>query len=1132
MSTRDPEQTQRYARGTMPERTRASVTATVLFTDLAASTELMARLGDAAFDEVRRAHFAGLREVFAAHAGEEIKNTGDGLMVTFGSAADALSAAVEAQQTTVRRDPALPVPIELRVGLALGEVALEGGDVFGTAVVEAARLVARAEPGQILTTAVVRIVAGSRAEVTFSDLGSVELKGLPEPVPICSVAWARPEATVLPLPPLLRGAGRIFVGRDDLLAQLVGHWKEAAAGSRRTVLLGGEPGIGKTRLATALAEAAHANGAVVLAGRCDEDLGVPFQPFVEALQHYATHAAAPRLGRFGGELSRLIPEISEMIPGLAPPLRSDPETARYRLFDAVAAWLAGVSAETPVLLVIDDLQWAAKPTLLLLRHVLRSAEPLRLLVVVTYRDSEVGRDPPLTEFLADLRRLEGVERFSLTGLDRAGVSAFVEAAAGHRLTEAEEALPAAVWAETEGHPFFVAEVLRHLAETGRIERRDGRWIITAQIEELGIPDGIREVVGQRLGRLSVEANRSLTIGAVTGLEFDPAVVRVAAELGEDDLIAALEEGVAARLVSEVRGGGPRYRFAHALVRATLCDGLSGPRRVAVHRRVADAIEAVHGRALDDYLPALAHHCARAAVPGDQTTAARALDYAARAGDRALAQLAHDEAVAYYRQALQLCDDAAGNGVASDDQEKRHLELLIALGNAQRRAGDPDHRATLLDAANQARRRGDADALARAALASCRPGYVSGTGSLDTERVAVLEAALEAVTVQAGPSATTDPAVMAIRARLLAGLGVELVYGDVHRPRRVAASDEALALARAIDDPATLFYVLVARFMAINSPATLGQRLADTAELLALVDTIDDPQTRFLAHFLRARVSLEAADLTSARVHADAGLAVADDLGQPGFRWMARWTLFGQVLLAGRLDEADRLERETSEIGAAVGQSDIGVHQLLERYMVAYDRGQLDELEAELVALAERVVIITSLGELVALLHCEAGRLDRAREAFAPIVAQGYHLPEDVMWLGMSQVAAEIVHRLDDRTGAAVLLDRLAPYPGVFSTFGGISFGCTTYYLGLLEVTLGHLDAAIGHFVEAAGIYERVGVPAHLGRAQVAWAQALLARRSPGDAEQARALLTSALTAAREFGFGSVERRAVPLLAGS
>jgi class 3 adenylate cyclase len=1112
-----------------PER-RPSATATVLLTDLVASTKLMARLGDAAFDDLRRAHFGGLHEAFTAHGGEVIKNTGDGLLVTFGSAADALAAAVAAQQATVRPDPAVPVPLELRVGLALGEVAFDAGDVFGTPVVEAARLVALAEPGQILTTAVVRIVAGSRAGVTFTDLGSVELKGLPEPVPICSVAWTRPEAAVLPLPPLLRGAGRIFVGRDDLLAQLVRLRKETAVGGCRAALLGGEPGIGKTRLATALAEAAHADGAIVLAGRCDEDLGVPFQPFVEALQHYATHTASPRLGRFGGELSRLVPEISEMIPGLAAPLRSDPETERYRLFDAVAAWLSDVSLEAPVLLVIDDLQWAAKPTLLLLRHVLRSAEPVRLLVVVTYRDSELGRDHPLTELMADLRRLGGVERFSLTGLDRAGVSAFIEAAAGHRLSEADEALPAAVWAETEGHPFFVAEVLRHLTETGRVEEQEGRWVVTAPVAELEIPDGVREVVGQRLTRLSGEANRALTVGAVAGLEFEPAVVRVAAELGEDDLITALEEGVHARLVSEVQGGGSRYRFAHALVRATLYDGMSGPRRVAVHRRVADAIEAVHGRALDDYLPALAHHCSRAAVPGDEATAARAVDYAARAGDRALAQLAHDEAVAYYRQALQLIGIGPTGSQADSDSDRRRMQLLIALGDAQRRAGDPDHRATLIDAADRARRRGDADALARAALASLRPGYISATGGLDVEKVAMLDAALDAVATKAGPTAATDPAVMAIRARLLAGLGIELVYGEVHRARRLAASDEALALARAIDDPATLFYVLVARFMATNSPATLGQRLADTAELMALVETIEDPQPRFLAHFFSARVALEAADMATARSHADAGIVVADDLGQPAFRWMARWTLFGLVLLAGQLDEADRLIGEAFEIGTAGGQTDAGLHHAFERYVAGYERGRLDELEVELAAAVEQAVAIPSLCELVAMIHCEAGRLDRAREAFTPIVAWGYDLPKDVVWLGMSQVAAEIVNRLDDRTGAAVLLDRLAPFAGIFSTFGGVTFGCTTQNLGLLEATLGHLDAAIAHFADAAEIYERVGAPAFLGRTQVAWAQALLARHSPGDAQPARALLTEAVTNARERGFVSVERRAAPLLA--
>src|SRR5439155_23923075 len=151
------------------------------------------------------------------------------------------------------------------------------------------------------------------------------------------------------------GTSRIFVGREEELSRLGQLWKEVSAGERRVALLGGEPGIGKTRLAAEQAALVHADGATVLAGRCDEDLGVPFQPFVEALRHHVSHAGDPRVGRHPGELSRLVPELTQLVPGLPEPMRSDPETERYRLFDAVASWLADVSAEAPVLLVLDDL---------------------------------------------------------------------------------------------------------------------------------------------------------------------------------------------------------------------------------------------------------------------------------------------------------------------------------------------------------------------------------------------------------------------------------------------------------------------------------------------------------------------------------------------------------------------------------------------------------------------------------------------------------------------------------------------------------------------------------------------------------------------------------------------------------
>ncbi|MGH9004783.1 MAG: ATP-binding protein, partial [Acidimicrobiia bacterium] len=394
----------------------------------------------------------------------------------------------------------------------------------------------------------------------------------------------------------------------------------------------------------------------VLAGACGEDLGVPYQPFVEALRHLIDHTEASELpgwlGRYPGELVRLVPEVAQRLPGLPEPMTSDPETERYRLFDAVASWLADASRRHPLLLVLDDLQWAAKPTLLLLRHIARSAEPMRVLMLGTYRDTETGRNHPLSGTLADLRRIGSFERLSLVGFDRAGVLAFMEQAAGHAL-EDEPALnlAAAIHEETEGNPFFVVEVLRHLAETGGIERRDGRWGTSLPVEDLGIPEGVRDVVGRRLSRLAAETNRVLALAAVTGLEFDLAVLGHAAGLDEDGLAAVVDEAVAARLLSEVPGVGARYRFSHALVRDTLYGELSAARRITLHRRVAEATESVYRGRIDDHLPALAHHFSRAAAPSDETL--KGIDYATRAGDHALAQLAHDEAVTYYRQAIDL-----------------------------------------------------------------------------------------------------------------------------------------------------------------------------------------------------------------------------------------------------------------------------------------------------------------------------------------------------------------------------------------------------------------------------------------------------------------------------------------------
>ena len=656
--------------------------AVVLFTDLVGSTELRGRLGEQAADDLRRKHDQLLAGAVEANGGRVVKGLGDGIMATFAGASDAVAAAVMIQQAVDRlnRSNKAPVPLAVRVGLSAGDVGFEDDDVHGTPVIEASRLCAAADGGEILAAEVVRILAGSTGGRDLVSVGSLDLKGLDHPVATVRVGWEPATVSSIPMPALLTDIGRIFVGRDADLERLAQLWKESTAGERRVALLGGEPGVGKTRLAAELARRLHEEGGAVLAGRCDEDMGVPYQPFVEALRHFVDHTPAAdlkeRLGRYGGELGRLVPELLERIPDLPSPLQSDPETERYRLFDAVASWLGTVSMEEPVLLVLDDLQWAAKPTFLLLRHVVQSAEIQRLLVLGTYRDTELTHDHSLVELIADLRRQRRIERLPLSGLDDMAVTALVEQAAGRALDDEGLALARAIYQETDGNPFFVREVLRHLVETGEVERQAGVWAARLPVDELGIPEGVRDVVGRRLARLAEDTNQVLRVAAVAGTEFELPVLQ-ASGLDEEKLLAALEEAAAARLVIEA--SATRYRFAHALVRDTLYEGLTAARRVALHRRVAQAIESCHAGVIDDYLPALAHHWARASAPAADT--ARAVDYAGRAGDRALVQLAYDEAATYYHQALELT--AAGGA-----DEPGQLDLLIRLGEAQLRAGDP------------------------------------------------------------------------------------------------------------------------------------------------------------------------------------------------------------------------------------------------------------------------------------------------------------------------------------------------------------------------------------------------------------------------------------------------------------
>ena len=1097
----------RVARGSAGGAGRS--TAIVLFTDLVGSTELRSRLGENAADELRRKHDTLVADAVEVNRGVVVKNLGDGIMATFTGASDAVGAAVAIQQAIRRHNRSSAAAMEVRIGISAGDVLVEEDDCFGTPVIEAARLCGAAGGGQILASEMVRWLARS-GDATFTPVGNLDLKGLPEPIPTVQVDWAPLPQSSVPLPTFLTDIGRIFVGRDGELERLGQLWKEAAGGELRVALLGGEPGVGKTRLAAELARRVHDEGATVLAGRCDEDLGVPYQPFVEALRHFVDHAPelTGRLGRYGGELVRVVPELAERAPGLPTPLRSDPETERYRLFDAVAAWLVAASAEEPLLLVLDDLQWAAKPTLILLRHVLRAGGG-RVLVLGTYRDTELAHDHPFVEVVADLRRQGGVERLSLSGLDDVGVAAIVEQASGRALDEANLALARAVYEETEGNPFFVREVLRHLAESGAVERGEGGWTTRLPVDQMGIPEGVREVVGRRLSRLSGDANQALRIAAVVGPEFELGVVQAAGDLGENALLGAVEEAVAARVVIEV--SATRFRFAHALVRATLYESLTATRKVALHRKAAQAVETIHAGALDDYLPALAHHWARASAPAADT--ARAVEYATRAGDQALAQLAHDEAVTYYRQALELLDAAPG---AVDGQR---IPLLIALGEAERRAGDTAHRETLLRACRLAAEQGDADALARAALANTRGMYASSVGEVDHERVAALDAALDAVGGNDTPT----------RARLLAALGAEITFtGD--RERRLRLADEALAIARRTGDLATLAHVLLQRFFAIFFPDTLAELLDNTEELVSLAERLDDPVVRAQASWLRGRVLAQAGDMEEAVRHLEAAERLSEEIGQPTLRWLVGGTATARIILAGDLEEGERRVHAGFELGRATGQPDAASFLAVQLFLVRLEQDRLGELEEPF---AERVVALRGLPAArayLALLLCELDRPDEAIEHYERLAVDNFTtVPRDIAWLLCMSQCAAVCASLGNRAGARVLFDLLAPYGSQIVFSNGGALGAVAHYLAVLAATYGGFDEAQRRFAVAATTHVRIGAPNWLARTRLEWARMLLTRNGPGDAERAHDLLHQALTTARDLGLINIERRAVELL---
>ena len=1062
---------------------------TLLFTDLVGSTQLMSSFAADRADEIRRTHFSLLRGAIEGSGGTEVKNLGDGVMVAFTSTTRAIGCAVAMQQAAARQNARGPVQLLIRIGISSGEVTQEDGDYFGDAVVEAARLCAAADGGQILAAEVVRALAGRHAPVELAPFGELELKGLPRPVSVVEVRWEPPATGAdVPLPARLVATAAdglfSFFGRARELGQLEMALKQAEDGLR-AVFIAGEPGIGKTALAAQLARTAHAAGCTVLFGCCEEGLPVPFRPWAMAIAHLHRHR--PTAGD----------SIPELFAGQAT-RGGDSGTERALLFDAVVDEVNAVGGLAPVVLVLDDLHWADAASLDLLRHLVRSGSTVGALIVATYRDSEIPRGHPLGSLLADFRREPSVIRVDLQGLADDEVVDLMEAAAGHQLPTDGVALAHALHRETDGNPFFTVELLRHLAETGAFELgEDGRYRVAGGLETLALPSSVREVVGDRVARLGDEAITALGTAAVIGQEFD--LDLLAATTGQDDerLIEVLEHATTTGLLREVSDVPGRYRFVHALIPHTLVQDMPSIRRQRAHQHIAEILEAMDP-AGQDRVNELARHWVAATRPANPE---RALHWLLQAGRQAIAALAPADAIPWLRYGLDLLDrqpqpDARQSGL-----------FLAALAQAQVDAGDPAFPDTLREANTVALEVGDPELLI--AVAQCFQGGSNEVTLTDPQRIAVFEAALAAI-------GEHD---LATRARLLLGLAEEVDRRDWQRRQGLAV--EAVGIARRSGDRWAL-----AEALTRSATVRLGPEATDLRDDVGLGVSLarELRATSLLIYSLPVlfHCQVEDAQIDEALVVFAEMEAIAGRTDIAYHRWRILQLRSFLDLLGGNAEAAEASANSAFELGAEINYpptySTFGA-QLME---IRRQQGRLDEVIELAARGVEDYETLPGWNAALAVLYGELGRLDEVRAIVEPEAAAGFTgIPHDVTWLLAMASWADCLCDLNDPTGAEILIHRLAPHARRVIFTSAHTLGTCGRSLGRLLTLTGSYAAAEDALNLALKVHQQLRAPYWIARTQLDLVHLLAIRDAPGDNQTAAKLATQARHTVHSHSLGGL-----------
>lgn len=908
-----------------------------------------------------------------------------------------------------------------------------------------------------------------------------------------------------------------FVGREWEIAELRGALDEVAGGAGQIVLVAGEPGIGKTRLVEEFGSSIASQDVAVYWGRCDDWEGSPaYWPWLQILRPIVETVGSETLRSWMGSRSELLAQI---LPAAAVPRESsaehpprDSEQARYELFSAVADLLLRLADARPLVLVIDDLHWADTPSLELCRFLARSIRDAKVLLLATYRPSEVGRDTPLSSVLGSLTREHGHRRLTLRGLPRDAVAAFV----AHSFQSIpDEKLVDAIVEAVGGNPFFMRELVRLLIADGDVD--------PAHISTL-VPDSVRDAVRQRLRRLPESCRTLLGTASVIGREFSLPVLATASMTSMADAIDGAELATHAGLIEELEAG--RYRFSHALVQETLYGDLTAAGRLVAHQRVGEALEARPSGDASSYYAALAHHFGIAAPVGG---AEKAVAYAVKAAGAALRQHAWETAIEHYRIALRSHD------MLSEPKPEGLCDLLLQLGDAQTQAGDgrergyisgesPEAIGTYWQAAHVAQSAGLTEQLAHAALGIAGPDL--GTPQSGPEGIALMETAL--ASLPAGDSARRAQLLARVAldtARLWAVGSIDLTGAQVDQ--FVARSDEAVAIARRAGDAQTLAFALAARRMAREGSGDLAAWLADAEDVLALSREANDLEIAVWGLDLKYDVLVEAGETAAALRVADEREHLGERYRTPLFHLHMTMIRAGEALRSGRFGEAEELIDKATALWPRTAMA---------AFQMAAIRREQDRLDEVVDLIRERHALRPRTPQWSAfrvLVEHELGGEHNARAIFESIAADDFSsVPKGVLWLRSIAYLAEAAALLRDATRATVIYDMLLPFGdrNLFLRNSDFTGGAVAYYLGLLAMTMERWDDAERHFSDALAKNEAWEQWPYAAYTRHAWADMLLRRGHGADRERAIRLNAEARVAAESMGMTRLARLARTLAA--